>query len=179
MSRHPEAGLTLVEVLVALALFAVIGAAGFAVLDQVVRVQANTDGRLQHLAQMQRAQHLLTQDFMLATGGSLDAGDGAVAFRRSAGHGQLAVRYVLDGAEFTRRVSEPGGPATRQVLLSGVSAADWRFYAPGLGWTDVWPPDPRQPPANPAAVAVEVTLAGPGLSGRLRRIALLPAEVTQ
>ena len=55
----------------------------------------------------------------------------------------------------------------------------WRFYAPDRGWVDGWPPDRSQPPGNPAAVSLEVTLAGPGLSGTLRRIAVLPAEVMQ
>ena len=52
--------------LVALVLFALIGGAGLAVLDQ-----ARTDGRLERLADVQRAMHLLTLDFMQATGGSL------------------------------------------------------------------------------------------------------------
>lgn len=37
---------------------------------------------------------------------------------------------------------------------------------------------PMRPPGNPAAVAVELTLAGPGLSGGLRRILPLPAEAS-
>ena len=69
--RDREAGVTLTEVLVALVLFALIGGAGLAVLDQVLRVQARTDGRLERLAEVQRAMHLLTLDFMQATGGSL------------------------------------------------------------------------------------------------------------
>ena len=81
-----------------------------------------------------------------------------------------------DGAELTRSVSGGSG-AVRQVLLSGVDAARWQFYAPESGWTDAWPPDPAQPAANPAAVSLRVRVAGPGLSGELRRIALLPAEV--
>ena len=174
--RDPEAGVTLTEVLVALVLFAHIGGAGLAVLDQLLRVQARTDGRLERLAEVQRAMHLLTLDFMQATGGSLGSSDGAVGFRRSGGPGGMAVRYGLDGADLTRTVSGSSGEA-RQVLLSGVDAARWQFYAPESGWTDAWPPDPAQPAANPAAVSLRVRVAGPGLSGELRRIALLPAEV--
>jgi general secretion pathway protein J len=171
---------TLVEMLVALLLFAIIGAAGFAVLDQVIRVQATTEGRLEQLAGMQRALHLVTQDFIQASGGSLAFADGGVAFRRSAGEAEIAVRYGLEGATLTRIVSgTPGGRPVRQAVLTGVGAVAWRFYAPGRGWVAEWPPDRAQAPANPAAVAVELTLAGPGLSGSLRRIAILPAEVVQ
>jgi general secretion pathway protein J len=168
-----EAGVTLVEVLVALVLFALIGGAGLAVLDQVLRVQVRTEGRLERLAEVQRALHLLTVDFMQASGGSLGFADGAVAFRRSDGP---AVRYGFDGTALTRSVAAGAGRA-RQVVLSGVGAASWQFYAPEAGWIDRWPPDPTRPAANPAAVSLTVSLAGPGPSGDLRRIALLPAEV--
>ena len=47
-----DAGLTLIELLVAMAIFAVIGVAGLAVLDTVLNVNARTDGRLERLAQV-------------------------------------------------------------------------------------------------------------------------------
>ena len=47
--RDTEAGLTLVEVLVALALFSLIGLAGFTMLDNILRVQSGTQGRLERL----------------------------------------------------------------------------------------------------------------------------------
>jgi general secretion pathway protein J len=173
--RDREAGVTLVEVLVALVLFALIGGAGLAMLDQVLRVQARTEGRLERLAEVQRALHLLTLDFMQASGGSLGFSEGAVAFQRGDGP---AVRYGLDGVTLTRSVAGSAGEV-RQVVLSGVGAASWQFYAPEAGWIDSWPPDPAKPAANPAAVSLTVSLDGPGLSGDLRRIALLPAEVGQ
>jgi len=174
--RDREAGVTLVEVLVALVLFALIGGAGLAVLDQVLRVQARTDGRLERLAEVQRALHLVTLDFMQASGGSLGFADGAVGFRRSDGSAGKAVRYGVEGAALTRRVRGSSGEA-RQVVLTGLDAARWQFYAPEAGWIDSWPPDPSEPAGNPAAVALQVTLAGPGLAGELRRVALLPSEV--
>jgi general secretion pathway protein J len=170
---------TLVEALVALVIFALIGAAGLTVLDQILRVQSATEGRLQHLAAMQRTMHLVSQDFMQATGGSLRFADGAVAFRRDAAAGQLAVRYGLEDATLVRRVAGGfGGPSARQELLDGVTGVAWRFYGPDVGWIDRWPPGPLGPRRNPAAIALDLSLADAPLAGRLRRIALLPGDVT-
>jgi general secretion pathway protein J len=178
-TRRADAGVTLVEALVALVIFALIGAAGLAVLDQVLRVQSATEGRLQHLAAMQRTMHLVTQDFMQAAGGSLRFADGTVAIHRDAAAGQVAVRYGLEDATLVRRVAGGfGGPAARQELLDGVAGVAWRFYRPDLGWIDTWPPEPFGPRRNPAAVELDVTLADGPLAGHLRRIALLPGEVT-
>ena len=170
----PEAGFTLVEVLVALVLFALIGAAGFTVLDQILRAQERTEGRLERLAQMQRALHLFSLDVMQASGGSLTFAEGAVSLRRDGGP---AVRYGLADTALVRRVSGGLGRAPAdQILLTGATGVAWRFFAPELGWIAEWPPAIDRSSGNPAAVELEVTLAGPGLSGRLRRVAILPAE---
>jgi len=53
--RDQEAGVTLIEMLVALSLFALVGIASFTTLDTILRVRERTDGRLEHLAQLDRA----------------------------------------------------------------------------------------------------------------------------
>ena len=175
--RETEAGVTLVEVLVALVLFALIGTAGFSVLDQVIRVQARTDDRLGRLAEMQRTMHIVTLDFMQASGGSLSFADDAVSFRRGAGVGEIAVRYGLEDTTLVRRVSGSLGAAPAgQRLLSGVSAIRWGFLTSEGDWSETWPPRAQTAPANPAAVSLDLALAGQGLSGDLRRVAVLPAE---
>ena len=174
VGRDAQAGLTLVEVLVALVLFALIGAAGFSVLDQILRTQSRTEGRLERLAQVQRALHLFSLDVMQASGGSLAFAEDAVALQRDGG---LAVRYGLEETALMRRVSGGlGQTPVAQVLLTDATDIAWRFYAPDLGWVADWPPVTDRPPGNPAAVELEVTLAGPGLAGSLRRVAILPAE---
>lgn len=179
--RDAAAGVTLIEVLVALILFALIGAAGFSVLDQVIRVQSRTEGRLDRLAQMQRTMHIVSQDFMQTAGGSLSYADGAVSFRRSAAAGELAVRYSLEDATLIRSLSGGrDGPPARQALLSGVREIRWAFRDHEDGWIESWPPDRTETaPANPVAVTLDLVLGGPGLAGDLRRVAVLPAEVRQ
>ena len=176
-ARDPAAGVTLVEMLVALVLFALIAVAGFTVLDQVVRVQSGTQGRLDRLAEMQRTMQILTQDLMFASGASLSFADDAVSFRRSAANGEMAVRYDLEDATLVRSVSGGAGarPA-RQPLLSGVDPLRWSFLDANRQWIARWPATLNGPKANPAAVALDLDLTGRGLSGVLRRVAILPGE---
>ena len=155
--------------LVALVLFALIAAAGFTVLDQVVRVQTGTEGRLARLAEMQRTMQILTQDFMLASAASLSFSDGAVSFRRSAANGEMAVRYELEDATLVRSVSgglgaaagAPGAGLRRRARLR------WGFLD---GRQEMERPLAGEPPLaparNPVAVSLDLELGGRGLVGR-------------
>ena len=180
-ARNPMAGVTLVEVLVALVIFAIIRVAGYGMLDQVARTQRLTQGRLQHLGQIQRAMYLMAQDFHQAEARSLVQDASGVAFRRAApgtAAGVVSLHYGLTGGDFMRQVSGGDGAApVDQVLLAGVAAVDWQFYA--TGWGPIWPPKgeavlPGTSPDNPAAVTVTLTLTQ---GQTLRRIALLPGSL--
>jgi general secretion pathway protein J len=181
-TRHGTAGFTLIEVLVALALFALIGGAGFTMLDQVLRTQRLTEGRLERLAEMQRAMHLMTLDFSQARGQSFTMDEAGIGLRRSApdvAEGAITLRYALEDGVLVRTVSRASGPPiARQNVLTGVAAADWQVFERRVGWAAVWPPEGQLAPVtgappNPRAVMLDVTLtSGVGL----HRVALLPAE---
>lgn len=168
----PDAGLSLVEVLVALALFALIGTAGFAMLDAVARVQSGTDGRLDRLVELERAMHLVCLDFEQIEGG-LTPDRGGLALRRPGG---IAVRYDLAEGALRRRVTAPGLPRAEQRLVERVAALTWRYDDPGRGWVADWPPPQPVPGPEPLprAVALDLTLTSPGLAGHLTRVVRLP-----
>ncbi len=182
--RQPDAGFTLIEVLVALALFALISGAGFAVLDQVLRTQSRTEGRLERLAEIQRAMFLLTDDFLQARGRSFTAQSGNagtnIGLRRNAAdlrEGSVGLTYRLQDETLLRIVSRAAGPPlAEQPLLSGVTAAEWRFFDPQATWVASWPPAGQMPGTaapNPLAIELRITLIG---GETLRRVALLPRD---
>ena len=177
-ARDAAAGVTLIEVLVSLSIFAVIGVAGYAMLDLVTRTDRLSEGRLQRLGQMQRAMYLMDMDFHQAEDRSLAVDGNTVAIRRAApdaAGGQITLRYVVTGDRLVRRMLDAQGTLlAEQDLLPGVSAVNWQFL--GQGWGDVWPQEPavNVPPQNPRAVEVTLKLA----DGRaLRRVAVLPGAL--
>jgi len=168
MTRQPRSGLTLVEVLVALLVFAVIGVAAFAMLDQVLRSDRLAGGRLDRLAQMQRAMQVMEIDTMQAIPGSLRPQPDGVEFLRrgtmSRGVDVVSVGYRLSGTTLLREIGPLGADPVQQNLLDGVTGAAWQFHQPGGGWQ----------PAGPAdGVELVLTLTA-GQS--LRRVFVLPQD---
>jgi general secretion pathway protein J len=177
--RKSDAGITLIEIMVSMAIFGLIGTAGFTMLDQTLRSHVQTEGRLERLGAMQRVMYLINLDFLQAQGHSYVAGsaqEGTLfALQRAEGDRSLDLRYALRDGVLLRELGAP--PATRsQMLITGLEAADLRYRAFGdTEWRDNWPPEP--PPqgkisANPKAV--EVTLVFGGREDSIRRVVILP-----
>lgn len=165
MDKSDE-GFTLIELMISLALFALIAVAGVALVDSVLGVQGRTAERLDQLSAMQRTMLVVSTDLEQIARGDLKGGESALTFTRAApglGGPPVAVSYALAGNTLTR--SAGGAP---QILMTGVTGLRWRFRADD--WADRWPlvPDTRD---WPRAVEVEITL---GERGSLRRVILLP-----
>lgn len=164
-----QAGFTLIEMIVALALFALISLAGLALLQSVLGVQRRTEGRLDRLADLQRAMYVVDADFAQIAGPPL-AQPAAIAFRRHGVDGTALIRYAFAGGRLERAVDGRG-----RVLLDGIDGAGLRYHLPDGAWT-VTPPDIAH---GLVPDAIEVTLRlrpAPGLpGGTLRRIIPLPA----
>lgn len=178
--RDGEAGFTLIELMISLALFGLIAVAGLALVEGVLGIEARTGGRLDRLAELQRALYVVTLDLEQVTDGTVEGSGDALSFNRRApalGGIPVPVRYALAGGELDRVLGGPGSGGT-QRLLTGVSKVHWRFYEPERGWVDRWPPGPEQAEAWPAAVAAEIALEGgtPGPNGLVRRVVALPSR---
>ena len=181
-------GFTLLEVLVAIAIFAFVGVMALSGYTQLQKQTEYQQLRLERIREIQRAVQTLAQDFTQIEPRAireplgdqrlpaLMAGEGIeykVEFTR-AGWSNTAglprptlqrVAYRLDQDGLWRdywRVLDrtQASEPVRYKLLTGVRAVSFRFLAPSQEWVDLWP----QPGDNPVEqqrlrpAAVEVTL---------------------
>ena len=170
MSRDPTAGVTLIEMVVALAIFALIGGAGYSMLDQVLRTDARTSGRLDRLGDLQRALLLVGQDFAQAGAHSVAQDGGDVVVARDG----VVIRYQLAGTVLRRDVTTAGENVAEQALVAEVQGVRWRWLDGRSGWvSDLAPGGGQERRHNPRAI--EMVLALPG-GQEVRRVAVLPGE---
>ncbi|KIN71056.1 type II secretion system protein GspJ [Sulfitobacter guttiformis] len=175
--RSRDAGLSLIEVLVSLAIFAVIGIAGLAVLNTVARTGERTEGRLERLAEIDRAFLIIRRDLAQITPSAVTLDTQSIAFQRSQGLASARVAYRLDDAVMVRQIEMPQAPPVRQQLLSGIASAQWRVMDRARQWHSIWPPAGEQ--TAPTPIAAEVTLSigrteGP-VPHSVTRLIVLPA----
>lgn len=172
-----EAGFTLIEVIIALVLFALIAGAGVALVESVLNIQHRTAGRLERLGDMQRAMFIVANDLGQVGDGPVSGDAGTILFSRPlAAMANLPqpIAYALAGNALVRTI----GKGSPQPLLTGVSAARWRYFHTGDGWRYSWPPDAKRSAEWPEAVSLDLTIAPrqDQPSGTLRRIVALPAQ---
>lgn len=167
MTRTKDAGFTLIEVLVSLALFAMIAGAGLSVLDQILRTQSQTDGRLERLASLQRMMALVARDMSEAVPGSVQGDAATITVGRTADNGPVTVTYALTDGQMTRAITQRRGDTAAQLLLTDVVALQWQYLGDGT-----WQDTPPQDAADLRAVAMVARLP-PG-DGDLRRVVAVP-----
>jgi len=172
-------GFTLLELLVALSIFALIGAMAYGGLQQVLNQQHGTEQQSQRLADLQKAYRIMQRDLEQLVrrgirnefGDSVDAlvgGSGytGVEFSRT-GYANPAgflrsdiqrVAYVPDQTTLLRRTwrvldrAQDSVP-DEQVLVEGMRRFDMRFLDQTNTWRETWPPQ-----QNPVAGAVNTAL---------------------
>jgi general secretion pathway protein J len=203
-NQHRAAGFTLLELLVAVAILALVAVGSYRLLFDTI---ATRDAGLAHeraLAALQRADMLMQRDLLQASPrpirdefgdvrpGFLLAPERALEFTRRGWRNPLRetrsdlarVRYRLVGGQLLRehwlvldraRDSAP----VQTVLLDKVEELRVQVFAGG-NWTDTWPPlgdmqrDPRTLPL-PEAVEIRLKLQP---WGEIRRVTLLPETQT-
>ena len=198
-SRAPAShGFTLVEVLVALAIFALLASAAVGVMAWSADQQGAVRMRMERLGQLQRAHALLESDLSqaalrrtrrsdghaeLAAFVAAPAGDPAQPLFGFARHGwsnpdaapRPSMQYVeyrlVDGRleRSARPLLDGAAVAAPQVLLDGVQSVRTHFRSYHQ-WSDGWGGGVT---ALPRAVSLEVQLRD---LGQVRQVFLLPAE---
>ena len=191
-------GFTLVEMLVALAIFSLLSAAGVAVLGFAADNRAVVRERMDELAALQTARALIKADLEQAADRRTRTADGAagraltggeapgtplLAFTRRGWDNPDAaprssmqyVEYELEGDRLERRAraSLDGAPLGEpQVLLRGVRRAEVAFYSRGQ-WAPAWAGTPTQP--LPQAIRLNLELEE---FGAITQIVLLPGALS-
>lgn len=191
-------GFSLLEVLVAVAIFAVLSVVAYGALDATIRARAQSNEAAARLAALQAAVLALERDLREAAPRPVR---GAVGERLPALEGGPA-GFEVTHAAFASLSSEPSArlarsgwaladgaltrarwpvldraPATRAALrpmLQGVATLRLRYLDAGGGWRESWPPRDG-PDALPERLprAVEFTLAGDDFGSVVRRVALV------
>jgi general secretion pathway protein J len=186
-------GFTLLELLIALSVFAVVSLLSYQGLTSVITTKATLDAQRESLRELNLALGIVTRDLSSALlRPTRDGNNRAVAAltgdslqlefpRISAGalaQGVERVRYSVSRGVLLREryvSADPGfgPPSERRELLRNVERINWRYFSPEGAWSE------RYPAADVAAAqarlprAVELNLSVTGV-GELRRIVLLP-----
>ncbi|HQU14848.1 MAG: type II secretion system protein GspJ [Chromatiales bacterium 21-64-14] len=195
-------GFTLLEMLVAIAVFAVVAALAYGGLLSVLHTRQETDLRMQQLTELQMAYLQLERDLQQAVPRTIrdELGSTVAAFLGGAGTATLfeetrggrsnpaglprssleRVAYRLKGDTLIRSTwaeldRAPGATPQDADVLHGVHTAEIRFLDAQQVWQPSWPPAGllAAPGAAPLPRAVEVVLDLKQW-GRIRWLFLLP-----
>jgi general secretion pathway protein J len=196
-------GFTLLELLVALAIFAIMAVMAYSGLHSVLQASARLEQEMQRLAEVQTAFTLFSRDAMQAFprpirnewGDPLSAlaGDAtSLEFTRAGWNNPLnqprsnlqRVAYRLENREFYRLYwnvldrAQDSRPE-RILLLGEVHRLRLRYRDQGGQWHDQWPPDPRLLAAGMEAdslilTLLEITLTVPEWGDLIRLIEIPP-----
>ena len=177
ISRRQSAGLTLIELMVALAVFAVLGVLSFRALSAASNSQARLDENFLRWTALARSMNRIETELFEVVSRQADPGSPLGAALQltpaAAGSGGELDFLRLDAGHGVRRVGfrrreqklewllwegrEAVGSPQVEILLDNVQDLRWHFIADGQR-QDVWPPDAARRGSLPAAVIVEIDL---------------------
>lgn len=172
----PERGFTLVEMIVALLIFAILAGAGVTLLRAAVNTQEAVGEALADLGAAARLRALLSADLAQAVVRPIDgapagfAGTGSElrlvrtfepAERVAGSSGLQAIRWQVQGGNLVRQsitpTGSPTGPAA--ILARDVAAVSLRYRAADGGWRSLWAPLVTEAPL-PRAVELRLQRRG-------------------
>lgn len=160
--RDREAGVTLIEMLVAVAICALIGLAGFGTLDTILRVTGRAEGDLDRFADLDRAFLVLGRDLIAADTRDLRVGEGVLRLRTAGGDD---LGYGVRDGVLIRQI---GTPEVTQMLVTGVATVEWQVLDTQGKWQTEWQEGLPDAPL-PRAIALRLDLVGTR-RGEVRRL---------
>ncbi|WP_237883753.1 type II secretion system protein GspJ [Pseudomonas sp. PGPR40] len=176
-----QAGFTLLELVIALAIFALLGLASWGLFDGVIRVQQSTTAHERAFRGLQRAVAVIERDLLHVTEQPVVLQQGVLQLQRSHWRNPLdqprserqTLTYRLDnGALWRESQGEGSQTVQRQKLLTEVRDVSWRLFDAQSGWRSDWPSG-RDVKA-PKAVELQVSV---GRFQEIRRVLLLPGAL--
>ena len=198
MSKPHQRGVTLLELLVALSVFAVLGVAAFSGLDAVLATRAQFELESKRLADVQMAMHFIERDLEQVVPRSIrnefgqrqaallggSASSVLLEFSRAGWQNPLQeprsslqrLSYRLQDKQLLRRywltLDRAGVVEPREVLLlDAVENVRLRFLDQANRWQNTWPPASEESAELlPRAVEVNLRLSDWGELSRLLRI---------
>lgn len=199
--RRRQDGFTLLELLVASAIFVVIGTLSYTGWYNIQTMKSGTEKRTQRLDELQRAWYWIAGDFEQAVDrpvrdqlGTIhtsfvasDFSDSLIEFTRAGWTNPAAgivpnrstlqrVAYAIEEQKLYRYYwyhldRFESESKTRRLLISAVDTFSIRFMDIGYQWHDDWPAQSETPSPLPRAVELTVVLAD---LGEIKRLFLIP-----
>jgi len=179
--RRHNAGFTLLELLVSLAIFALLATMAYSALNTVLNARKEVEQRAARLTELQTAFMVMERDIEEAVARPVrdDLGDeqaalkgggvgtGVLTLTRTGWRNPLGVArsdlqrvdYVFNKQQLLRESwatldRGPGNEPYAEVLIDGVSAVDVRFMGQDRQWVGYWPPDSAGNTQSPDAVVM-------------------------
>ena len=175
---NKQDGFTLLELVIALAIFALLGLASWTLFDGVVRVQRGTMAHEAEFRSLQRAVAVIERDLLHVTEHPIRLEQTQLQLQRGNWRNPLdqarserqALTYRLENAALWRDSQGEGTPIVqRQKLLDDVRHLSWRLFDRQAGWRSDWPTGQ----AVDAPLALDLQLST-GRFESIRRVLLLP-----
>lgn len=178
---NKQAGFTLLELVIAMAIFALLGLASWGLFDGVVRVQQGTTAHEREFRRLQRAITVIERDLLHVTEQPVVLAQTSLQLQRSHWRNPLdqprserqALTYRLANGTLWRESQGEGEQIMqRQKLLDDVRQLSWRLFERESGWRNDWPSAQDAP--SPMAVELLVSV---GRFEAIRRVLLLPGAL--